>query len=371
MKKITEIRCSQLSRPMTCAGSLFFEGLAESETNEAAKEGTACGEYLERLLTNRPIGTHAKNGVPFDDDMKFYATETFKEISAKPKPEPVLCETFVPWMTRSGIKISGSYDASYVHNGKLYIDDLKYGWKIVEVKENWQLLGYAIGEIMRRNQAFDRIVMRIHQPRPHHEDGPIREWEITYEQLLDYKEQIEARMDKIAGGFAELVTSEKCKYCPAAAYACTAFNRSVFHGIDYTLTHFQQDEINEKEIAFQLDLMDRVSEVFKIKHDSIKQLAISRIREGSLIPNYSTVDSYGDRKWKKSVSPLAIETLTGVKIVEEVMLSPAKAEKIGVPKDLVSNLVDRFFIGKKLVKQDSSALADKLFGKQQKGVTNV
>jgi len=364
LKKILDIHCSALSRPLTCAGSLFFEGLPAQDTNEAAEAGTAAGEYLERLLTKQDLPTHAKNGVRFDEDMVFYANDVAKTIlSTEGISTPVLCETPIDWQTRSGIWIKGRYDASFVANGKLYIDDLKYGWNHVEVKENWQLLGYAIGEVIRRGQAFDRIVLRIHQPRPHHEDGPTRSWEITYDQLLDYKEQIEARCDKLAQGFAELVTSPKCKYCPGAVNSvCTAFNRSVYHGIDYVLSDFKQDSINEKEIAFQLELMDRVMDVLKIKADSIKQLAISKIREGKIIPGYITEESFGDRKWKPEVSPAAIEMLCGVKITEQTMLSPAKAEKVGVPKELVKGFVDRHFIGQKLVKKDVNKLASQVFG---------
>lgn len=364
MKKVTEIHCSALSRPMTCAGSLFFEGLPEQETSASAEEGTAAGEYLERLLTNLDLPTHAKNGVAFSDDMKFYASEIAENIKKKAQSE-ILCEQKIDWQTRSGIWIKGKYDASYVSDGKLYIDDLKYGWVHVEVKENWQLLGYAIGEVIRRQQAFDRIVLRIHQPRPHHEDGPTREWEISYEQLLDFKEKIEGRMEKIATGFAELVTSQKCKYCPAAAYACTAFNRAVYTGIDYVLSDFKQDDINEKEISFQLNLLDRASEVLKIKYDSIKQLAVDRIKNGAIVPGYMCESSYGDRTWKSEISPEVIETLTGKKIVETVMLSPAKAEKLGVPKELVKNFVDRKFLGQKLVRKDSTKLAEKFFGKEE------
>lgn len=364
MKQITVIRCSALSRPMTCAGSLFFDDLPEQDTNEAAKEGTAAGEYLELLLTKSGtvmLPTHAKNGVEFSDDMKFFTTPIAAEI-ALDHVDKVLCEQSIDWQTRSGIWIKGQYDASFVRDGKLYIDDLKYGWNIVDVRENWQLLGYAIGEVLRRGQAFDRIVMRIHQPRPHHEDGPTRAWEITYEQLLEYKEVIEARMDQIARGFRELVTSAKCKYCPAAAAHCTAFNRALHHGIDVVMSEFKQDSLNEKDIAFQLDLMDRVSEIFKIKNDSLKQLAVNRLGQGAIIPNYTIEDSYGDRKWKKEISPLVIETLTGKNIIEQKMMSPAQAEKIGVPKELVKNFVDRHFIGKKLVKKDLTKLADKIFG---------
>jgi hypothetical protein len=300
--------------------------------------------------------------VDIDDEMKFFITPIADEIAQRADELP-LCEQRIDWKTRSGITISGSYDVCYTHGGKLYIEDLKYGYGIVEVKENWQLLGYAIGEVIRRGVAFERIVMKIQQPRPHHEDGPAREWEITYEQLLEYKEQIEKRMDQIAAGFSELVTSPKCKYCPATAEACTAFNRAVFHGIDHVLSHAQQDQINEKEIAHQLDLLDRTTEILKIKYDSLKQLAVDRMNNGALIPGYMSEPSYGDRKWKKEISPEVIKTLTGKDITETVMLSPAKAEKIGVPKELVKTFVDRHFIGNKLVRKDVSALGNKIFGK--------
>lgn len=367
MKQITEIRCSQLSRPMTCAGSLFFEGLPVQDTNDAAKEGTAAGEYLEHLLLASPDmqNTHAKNGVSFDDDMKYYAGLVMENIFKVAKG-PILCEQRIDWQTRSGIWIKGQYDASFVglegNERKLYIDDLEYGWNIVDVKENWQLLGYAIGEIIRRQEVFPKIVLRIHQPRPHHEDGSTREWEITYDQLLGYKEQIEARFDKIASGFAELVTSPKCKYCPAAPAACTAFNRAVFSGIDHVMSEFKQDDVSDKEVSFQLDLLSRVSDVLKIKKDMLEQLAVSRIKEGRLVPGYLVEQNYGDRKWKKEVSPEVIEVMTGKKIVETVMLSPAKAEKLGVPKDLVATFVDRHFIGVKLKKVDVNALGNAIFG---------
>src|SRR5690606_11190876 len=118
------------------------------------QEGTACGELLERLLTrpNDPIPAQARNGWYFDSDMRFHIDPIIEEINSNRQSE-VLCEQRIDWRTRSGILIRGSYDISFVRNDALYIDDLKYGWGIVEVKPNWQLLAYAIGEVMRRGVA--------------------------------------------------------------------------------------------------------------------------------------------------------------------------------------------------------------------------
>lgn len=344
---------------MACKGSLFFEDLPEEESTDAAKEGTACGEYLERRLLNQQIPTHASNGVMFDDDMKYYTAPIFDDIMSK-QQDGVLCETRIDWQTRSGLWVRGQYDASFIHEGRLYVDDLKYGWGLVEVTKNWQLLGYAIGEVIRRGVAFKEIVLRIHQPRPHHEHGKTREWRITYEQLLGFKEEIEQQLDALARGDKELASGHHCKYCEAAM-VCPAFNKVFFRGVD--LTHeFLQDNISDEEISFQLELMDRINEVFKTKKTSLEQLAVSRIKAGNILPNYITETKLSDRTWKKGISPEVIEMLTGKNVIEKKMMSPAKAEKIGVPKDMIETIVERKFLGQKLKRCDTSKLGNEIFG---------
>jgi len=147
------IRCSKLARPMVCAGYSFLQ-LDEAEGGPAAKEGTACGEYLQHLLEGTPIPAQASNGIYFDDDMKFHTTPIAQDIINR-ATDKVLCETRIDWQTRSGIMIKGQYDAAFVdQRGYLCIEDLKYGWGIVEARENWQLLGYAIGKSLEEVKPF-------------------------------------------------------------------------------------------------------------------------------------------------------------------------------------------------------------------------
>lgn len=363
---VREVRCSGLARPMQCPGSLFFTDLPPQEESAAAREGTAAGEYLQFLCENEghePKATHAKNGVMFDDDMKFYAREIYDRVNAQTAVgvNRIRCETRIDWQSRGGIMIRGQYDMSFIgKDGRLHIHDLKYGWGIVEVKENWQLLGYAIGEVIRRGVPFD-VTLTIHQPRPHHEDGPSRTWELSYAELLSYKERIDRQMEKIAAGMNTLQTGEKCRYCPAAA-VCPALNKAFYRGIEVA-QEFVQDSLSDAELAFQLDLVNRISEVVKIKADSLKALAVDRIKRGGIVPGWVTEQSYGDRRWKPGISPDVIETLTGRKVVEQSMVSPAKAEKMGIPKEFLASLVDRHFLGVKLVKKDATTIGDKIFGK--------
>ena len=355
-----EIRCSQLARPMVCAGYVLLK-LPESPSNDAAKEGTAAGEYLERLLLNTPISEIASNGVYFSDDMKFYTTPIYNDMVERAADE-IRCETRIDWQTRSGIWIRGQYDACFVDtNGRLCIEDLKYGWGIVEVEKNWQLLGYAIGEVIRRGQSFEEISFKIHQPRPHHEDGSSREWVLKYSELLEYKELIETRMQEIVDGRRDLQTSSKCRYCMGAAEACPAFNRLFYRALEVS-TDFCQDSINNDELSIQLDQIKRAEEVLKIKKDSLTELGTSRINKGEIIKGYIREEKYGNRTWNKGIGPDAIKMMTGVDVIESSVMSPAKAEKAGVDKKLVKQLSKRHFAGVKLVKKDSTDVGNKIFG---------
>lgn len=353
---------------MKCAGSISFIDLPEYESGVPAQEGTAAGELLQAMLEQRNlapvVGTHAKNGFPFDADMKFHVTPIAEDILTRASGG-VLCETEVTIYSTNAV-VKGHSDANFVSDGKLYVDDLKYGWKIVEVKENWQLLAYAIGEVIRRQQVFDTIVLRIHQPRQHHEDGSTRTWELSYNELMSYYDKLLARLEVLASGSKELVTGPHCKYCPAAGHACPAFNRAYHSALDYVMSDFKQDDITEETLAFQLNQLDRANDILKIKKDSLSDLANYRIKGGSIIPGWMSQESFGHRKWKPGVTPEVIKMLTGKNIIKEEMLSPAQAEKLGVPKDLVKNYSESYFAGMKLVKGDSGKLADKIFNNKEK-----
>lgn len=364
MQTVREIRCSSLDRYMNCPGFAQMTDTLPNLSNPAAEEGTAAGELLQAMLEQRTLKPNvtgvAKNGVRFDSDMYFHLTPIAQEILAK--NVMISCEERIDWVPAPGIAIRGQFDIKYLLGDTLYIEDLKYGWKIVDVKENWQLLGYAIGVLLKLPERPKYIQFTIHQPRPHHEDGRSRVWKIAIEDLTNYYNMIQARMTEIASGSRELITGKHCKYCPAAANRCPAISRSMYDGISQVMYDFKQDDLTEAEIAEQLRLLEDVSSLVKIKQDSLNDLACMKIKAGATIPGYGVEDKLGDRSWKSDVTPEAIECLTGLRIVEQVIMSPAKAEKLGVDKKLVKDLVERKHLGMKLTKKDYTKDAAKVFG---------
>lgn len=366
MQTVREIRCSSLDRYMKCPGFAQMTDTLPNLSNPAAEEGTAAGELLQAMLEQRSlkpnVSSVAKNGVRFDSDMYFHLTPIAQEILAK--NVMISCEERVDWVPAQGVAIRGQFDISYIIGDTLYIEDLKYGWKIVDVKENWQLLGYAIGKMIQSPVGPKYIQFTIHQPRPHHEEGRSRVWKITREELGKYYGEICNRMTQIAAGSRELITGTHCKYCPAAANRCPAISRSMYNGIAEVMYDFKQDDLTEAEIAEQLRLLEDVASLVKIKQDSLNDLACLKLKEGKHIPGYGLEEKFGDRSWKADVTPEAIECLTGLVIVEKVIMSPAKAEKLGVDKKLVKELVERKYIGVKAVKKNFEKDAEKVFGKK-------
>jgi len=354
------ITASNLARPMICAGYVLLD-LPKPAQKQGADEGEAASEYLERLLTNKPVGETSSKGHYFDDDIKFYITPLFEDIKERAASE-ILCEQKIDWQTQSEIWIKGRYDVAFVDKkNRLCVEDLKYGWGLVEVKDNWQLIAYAIGEVVRRGRAFSEISLKIHQPRPHHEDGSTREWVLSYSELLGYKEKIENRMQQIRDGKKDLQTSKECKYCMGAGEACPAFNRLFYRTLEIT-TEFFQDSIDNDELSLQLDQLQRAEEVIKIKKDSLTELGSLRIKQGQIIPSYAQTERYSNRVWKNGINPEVLKLMTGKNLIENVFMTPAKAEKMGVSKDLVKQLTETKFLGVTLKKTDTKQIGNKIFG---------
>lgn len=349
---------------MQCLGYLSLENLVNEEAGQPAKDGTAVGELLSEMIRQRTdspkIGTTASNGTFLDQDMWFHARDTYNTILQRAQGNLIETEERIDWMTPAGIKIRGQFDISFAVGTDLYIEDLKYGYGIVDVKDNWQLIGYAIGQSQRLQNMFgfvpSRILFTIHQPRPYHEDGRVRTHVITFEELIGYYNQICERMQAYVNGSRTLETGKACKYCNAGS-TCPALNRSANKAMDTVLTEWSEKPLTNEEVAEQYELLQRAHELLELRLKSVEQLAVSRIQANQIIPGYAFEMSYGDRKWKSNVTPESIQALTGVSVIKTEMLSPNQAEKAGVSKKLTAALTEKPAKGVKLVKKDIAAEA--------------
>ena len=269
------LRCSSMTRFMTCSGFLTLK-VPEQLDSDAAREGTAFAELIECRLKNQPVGERATNGVFFDSEAFYYADVVMKNIPPYAESEQKV--SFKPSPAHD-VRVEGTFDLSWEEDDgdTLVVADIKYGYGLVEVEHNWQLLSYVIGQVFKKEKAYSKYVLRIIQPRPHHEDGWVRDWLLTPDELKSYFDEMIEQVKKYGNGDISFVTSKNCKYCPSLGQECAAISKAFFNSVDVVMNEPIQDSITNEELSNMLYLFERVKDVLKIKSDSLSALATSRI----------------------------------------------------------------------------------------------
>lgn len=349
-----EIRSSSLPRVMTCTGSLTFSDLKQEETDHA-KEGTAFHEFVQLLHSGKNPGEVASNGVVYDADMHHYAGLVLPIIPPDAKAEPEIRYEL------ANAVITGHLDYTWEEQDTLVVMDIKYGHRVVEVENNWQLISYAIGQMIKSQKNYKDVKLMIVQPRPHHYKGWVRSWTITVAELFEFYKKIQEVTDRVAEGKVSFVTSDKCKYCPAVGKECSALNNAFYNAIDVVINDHVRDDLTNVELASMLYNYERIKDVFKIKMDAISDLAKSKIRSGETINGYSLAPQLGNRKWSKDFNADNFFALTGIDLKKTELLSPAEAEKKKVPAELVESFCVREDKGFKLVPVDELEMVNELF----------
>jgi len=213
-----------------CPGSLNAEeGVPRSESqNNYADEGTAAhelGEYCLRNDTdpyNVPMKSIVVNGVhyPVDIDMQNAVAVYYDYIQGylikhggtlhiEAKVDPGA------WMLRDDL--FGTSDAGVDGNPiETLVIDYKHGKGIaVDVEENTQLLIYTLGFALPYFSS-EKYRLVIVQPRAPHKDGPIREWVISRERLMEFYDELQENVEATDDPNAERIPGKKqCRFCNA------------------------------------------------------------------------------------------------------------------------------------------------------------
>lgn len=365
-----DINASAMDRVMACAGSHLLEADIpdeEHEQTDAAKEGDAAHWCAVEIFKNggelgKP-GKKAANGWATDKDMWDYAADYVAAVMQRPIGATLKLETTAHWQATEAIRIRCKIDANgYDADTKtLYIDDFKYGWRPVEVEDNWQLIAYAIGVVRSMADAPpERVVLSIFQPRPFHLDGKHRSVTLTLAELAALHDRIIARLNNLGGS---LTTGEHCTYCKAAAAGkCVAIRTASFNAVDLTTKALKSD-ITEEDHARELLIMQRAEKLLKQRVEWLEDLAVARMKKGAIIPGWTLKKSYGQNAWNSEKDLRAIAKETGVKLFDRVPVTPAEAIRRGVDEDMVKAHTTRPERGVKLVKGSSAKEAEKVFTK--------
>lgn len=221
---------SSSERWLKCPGSAGYAG--QGTTNEYAEEGTAAHKLLEAcmILGCKPeeldgtVVHVSPDGREWevDEDMIMGVGLTLDYIASYVIKHPhtqihTECRTNPGRAAMDREDVWGTSDLTLenLKDRELTVIDYKHGkGVIVEAVENPQLLLYAVGRFVECGQGFDVINLVVIQPRARHDEGPVREWKRTPEQLEKFTQYAKERAAMTDQPNAPRIAGDHCRWCP-------------------------------------------------------------------------------------------------------------------------------------------------------------
>ena len=330
-------------------------------------EGTAAHWAASEQLCGRgtPEGMTAPNGVIITAEIRAYVADYVDAVQALGGQGHVEELIGIPGVhsTLKGTPDHWVYDP----DAKLLtVDDLKYGWVIVEPYENWQMICYALGALTTLSPIPDfknmNFRLRITQPRPFHRNGPVREWLLSYSELFSYIIDLQAAATEALGPDPTVTAGKHCKYC-TARHSCPSADQAALMAIDITESA-ELDRLPDERLGLAIDVLRRAQEAIKFRLTGLEQRAISTIQQGGHIDGWTTEHGGAHRAWDKPVAEVfAMGDLLGIELRAEAKpITPTQAKKKGLTPDLWA-AYSYSPPGKLKLKHVSDTLAGKAFGK--------
>ena len=235
---------SKAHRWLICSGSINAESSYNNTTSKYANEGTTAHNLAEYILNNNKnksyedIEKYVKDNrdtIPFNikregnteitNDMFGYILRYIYYILSISEGCDLSIESKVAY-DRNDVNIEGTLDCGFVKDTTLHIIDLKYGRTKVNVKDNSQLLIYALGFMENLSYSEMNIgnieLIKIHIVQPRIENGSNCQ-SIGIEELSKFGDYIKMRAWKTKRKNAKRVAgSKQCKYC-LAKNDCSAY----------------------------------------------------------------------------------------------------------------------------------------------------
>lgn len=356
-----KVTATDLPRLLTCNGSRMLEGNPSFNSDDTVREEGNAADWLIQVVVagqhtpDELVDRKAPNGVYITAEMVENLTEYLSWVCGKGHIEVNCSHAGRTWEVR-GRADHVWYDE---RTGVLYVSDFKYGWKIVDVEENWTLISHACGWMLQTGITPRHVQFRIYQPRPYHPDGAIRAYGFDAVTLLSRYKQM---CDILDAPNDLLNTSKHCYRCPAMA-TCRAAQIAGMNAIDVSTRAFKSNPTNE-QIEFLIVETEKAMSVLKQNLSAYEDLALHRLKNGEVFQNYVIQNDLGRETWSNDVSWELVELVSGVDVTKREMITPKQAIKAGVPVELVKRLTTRPNKGVKLVRRSADEHAKKFLNQK-------
>lgn len=359
---------------VNCAGAASLQHSRplprlDNQDDAAKQEGIAFHELCEQRLANAEltrsdcVGQLTSNHVLIDDEM-WDASDVYIDDVRSVCPG-------------EGLKVEEKIDLSVFIEGQFgYVDayvfgqpshtvtvwDAKYGHRLVDVRENWQLIMYAFGIAQKHriepNHAY-KFDLRVVQPRGYHTDGPVRSWVISAAELYAYANMIHAAIADARQPNPNCTVGPWCDSCDAR-HACDALKRAVYAGADYVHSAVASD-LHETALVLEYEMLKRFEQALKARLGGIEQQVIAEAYQGK-IAGYTARPGVGRTRWTKDVpvtEVVMMGEMLGVDVRKPVeLITPKQAEKLGIDQAVINAYTEKPQTGLKLEKVNYGEIFD-------------
>ena len=293
LAKPLRFRASKMPRVMVCAGSYLLNAPREDESGDEADEGNVAHAHAFKCITT---------GAPLSDipDLEMMrAVSLYVDTCGKNTSVDSLARAEDPHeIDVMGHVVPGTCDFfSWSTDGTLTIIDLKYGHGWVGVRENWQLITYAVLMWLKygNGQEPNTVRLVVVQPRANHPAGPIREWSFDGVLLRNYRNQIQNQITAASHPGAPTRTGKECRYCPSLL-DCHTNRAAVADAIDFAGTASASD-LSGTALAHELETVKRAADLISHRFTALESYALERVKTGAIVPGYRAAQTYGALQW--------------------------------------------------------------------------
>lgn len=297
---------SAAERWMTCPGSvsLIASLFGEEERSAVADEGVQAHIVADALLTGKPIDYGATSASMIQDAAMYAhfvksAAGNARIESEYRLPLSSVCE---------GLTSTGVVDSFFFlpQEKCLPIIDFKYGQGVkIEASTNKAMRFYAIALLheLAYLGPVEKVRLVIFQPRIKDKSGNphISILELTVEELMTFKSEVQAAVTAAKAESPEFVTSEEgCRFCPAFS-VCPKQHEG--------LTAVMDELVASEARPLGADLTPEALSRLALRFSDARKLMAkleeeleSHLKQGTKLPHHKLVESQPKRSWEKDAA---------------------------------------------------------------------
>lgn len=327
----------------------LIERLPKQPDSDPAREGT-CAAWVAEKVINREVpdafameGQTHPNGWLVTREMVQHVQKYVDIVTGDGHSAP-----------RAEIRVSlspyiqGTLDStSALSSSCIRVADLKYGFVIVEVDENPQVMIYAGGLLTELGWPahITHVELAIYQPRAHHHKGPWRTVTITVQELYAHLCRLIAAAEECNKPNPKATPGPHCTYCDAKT-GCEANAHSAYAMFNYVESQHHR-HMTSVELAEEFRTLSEIKKFIDSRYKSVEAEVEQRMQR-EWMPGLESQQRFGNRKFVEGVDALTIHVKTGVNPVSQTFKTPAEMEREGANQEELAKLTYTPAIGRKV-----------------------